>query len=457
MAHDIIMPQMGESLAEGTITKWLKKVGDTVERDEPLFEISTDKVDAEIPSPTNGTLLEIKHGEGATVEVNTVVGLIGAAGESAGSSVSEAPAPAAEPAPAASGPAPAPATAAAPAPAPTAPQAAPAPPSNGGTATLEKPFNRYSAEELRKVRSSPVVRRIAAEKGIDIGQVAGTGISGRVTKKDILGYIESGAAPSHAAPPAPMAVPAGATHAPLYLPDLAIPAFAEGEPVAVEPMSVMRQKIAEHMVYSNSVAAHVTSFFEVDFEEVAKQRKSLKPAYAEKGIKLTFLPFIVRGVVDGLQNFPYLNASIMGDQIVFKKDINVGIAVALGDGKGLIVPVLKHADDLNLTGVARGIHDLAERARTKKLLPEDVQRGTFSITNPGGYGGLMGTPIINQPQVAIMGIGAIEKRVCVVNDAIAIRHKAYISMSYDHRLVDGAMAELFMAHVKRFIEAGNIQ
>jgi 2-oxoglutarate dehydrogenase E2 component (dihydrolipoamide succinyltransferase) len=231
----------------------------------------------------------------------------------------------------------------------------------------------------------------------------------------------------------------------------------EGEPVAIEPMSVMRKKIADHMVYSQSVAAHVTSFFDVDFEAVARQRKELKAGFAEKGVNLTYLPFIIRAVVDGLQHFPYVNASVMGDKIVLKHEINVGIAVALEGGKGLIVPVIRNADERNLLGLARAVNDLGERARTKKLSPDEVQRGTFSITNPGVYGGLGGTPIINQPQVAILGVGAIEKRPVVIDDAIAIRHRCYLSLSYDHRLVDGAMAEMFMAHVKKFIEAGNVQ
>ncbi len=494
MAQDIIMPQMGESLAEGTITKWLKKVGDTVERDEPLFEISTDKVDAEIPAPASGTLLEIKVNEGETVEVNTVVGVLGAEGESApagGAAKPKAepetkPEPAkkeepkaAEPAPA---PAPAPAKEAPAAPAKPAPKetaapaakqapaaAAPAPAEAKSAPAVDKPLDRYSPDELRRARSSPVVRKIAEEHDVDISNITGTGVAGRVTKQDILDYIEGGAAekapaeteaeaaPAAAAPapaPAPAAAPASGG---VFVPDLAIPPYVEGEPVTVEPMSIMRKKIAEHMVYSKTVSAHVSSFFDVDFEEVARQRRSLKPSFAEKGVNLTYMPFVVRAIVDGLQNFPYLNSAVMGDKMVFKQEINIGIAVALEDGKGLIVPVIRNADEYNLLGLARTIGDLAERARTKKLSPDEVQRGTFSITNPGVYGGLGGTPIINQPQVAILGVGAIEKRPVVVNDAIAIRHRCYLSLSYDHRIVDGAMAEMFMAHVKKFIEAGNIQ
>ena len=465
MAKDVIMPQMGESLAEGTITKWLKKVGDRVERDEPLFEISTDKVDAEIPAPSTGTLSEIVAGEGETVPVNAVVARIAAEGEAA--PAAEKPKTEATPAPKAEA-----SQKPAPVETPAPPRASPPPPpqrpapsdratqtKTDGQTRLEKPYGQYPVEEVRRVRSSPVVRKIAAEHGVDIAEVPGHGISGRVTKRDILGYIET--APSAAAPPSippPAALPAGAMPAGgLFIPDLRIPPYTEGEPVELEPMTLMRRKIAEHMVYSMSVSAHVTSFFDVDFEAVARQRASMKNDLEQKGIKLTFMPFVVRAVVEGLKKYPYLNAAVMGDKIVFKKEINVGIAVALEDGKGLIVPVIRNADEKNLQGLARAINDLGERARTKKLLPEDVQRGTFSITNPGVFGGLMGTPIINQPQVAILGVGAIEKRPVVVNDAIAIRHRAYLSLSYDHRLVDGAMAEMFMASVKQFIEAGNVQ
>jgi len=475
MATDVIMPQMGESLAEGTITKWLKKVGDVVERDEPLFEISTDKVDAEIPAPTSGTLVEIKVGEGETVEVNAVVGTIAAQGEAAkaggqttaGTGSDEPAAAPSAPAPAAPEPA-APAAPQEPEPVGAAAGSRPRASADGGTAAapvaegsrkLEKPYGRYSVEELRKVRSSPVVRKIAAEHGVDLSRVEGTGISGRVTKKDILDFVEQGGVETRPAAPAAQPAPAtaGVPGGGLFIPDLRIPAYVDGEPVQVEPMTVMRRKIAEHMVYSQSVSAHVTSFFEVDFEAVARQRHHLKKEFEAKGVRLTFMPFVIRGVVEGLRKFPYLNAAVMQDKIVFKKEINVGIAVALEDGKGLIVPNIRNADEKNLLGLARAVNDLGDRARTKKLLPEDVQRGTFSITNPGVFGGLMGTPIINQPQVAILGVGAIEKRPVVIDDAIAVRRRAYISLSYDHRLVDGAMAEMFMAFFKGFIEAGNVQ
>jgi 2-oxoglutarate dehydrogenase E2 component (dihydrolipoamide succinyltransferase) len=329
---------------------------------------------------------------------------------------------------------------------------------------LVKPYGQYTPEEVRRVRSSPVVRKIAAEHNIDIAKIQGRGISGRVTKRDILEYIESGAhraaaiaAPTAAPGPAPAPAGTSAARSGLFLPDLRIPAYVQDEPVEIEPMTVMRKKIAEHMIYSQSVSAHVTSVFEIDFEEVARERRALREEFADKGVNLTYMPFIVRAVVEGLRRFPYVNAAVQEEKIVFKKEINIGIAVALEDGKGLIVPVIRHADEKNLLGLARAINDLGERARAKKLVPDEVQRGTFSITNPGVFGGLMGTPLINQPQVAILGVGTIEKRPVVVNDAIAIRHRAYLSLSYDHRLVDGAMAEMFMAFVKQFLEAGNIQ
>jgi pyruvate dehydrogenase E2 component (dihydrolipoamide acetyltransferase) len=467
MSKDVIMPQMGESLAEGTITKWLKKVGDKIERDEPLFEISTDKVDAEIPAPASGTLSEIVAGEGETVPVNAVVARISGEGEAAAASTAAKPEPKTEaPAKPEASAKPAPKSEPRPAPVATREPEAPRPaaPKSDGQTKLEKPYGQYPVEEVRRVRSSPVVRKIAAEHGVDIAEIPGHGISGRVTKNDILDYIETAPSPAPKTAPAPASAPppfapAGAPMPAggLFIPDLRIPPYVEGEPVEIEPMTLMRRKIAEHMVYSMSVSAHVTSFFDVDFEAVARQRESMKRDLAEKGIKLTYMPFVVRAVVEGLKKYPYLNAAVMGDKIVFKKEINVGIAVALEDGKGLIVPVIRNADEKNLQGLARSINDLGERARTKKLMPDDVVRGTFSITNPGVFGGLMGTPIINQPQVAILGVGAIEKRPVVVNDAIAIRHRAYLSLSYDHRLVDGAMAEMFMASVKQFIEAGNVQ
>jgi pyruvate dehydrogenase E2 component (dihydrolipoamide acetyltransferase) len=413
MASDVIMPQMGESIAEGTMVKWLKGVGDTIKRDEPLFEISTDKVDAEIPAPAEGVLLEILVVEGETVEINTVVGRIGAAGEAAGT-----PAPAA-PAAAPETPAEAPAAApAAPAPVPTAPGAA--------------------------VRTSPVVQKIAAEHGVDVSQISGTGAGGRITKKDIMGYIEGrGSAP----PAAPAATPASAA-APAAL--VATMAFPAGQNEVREPMSVMRQKIGEHMVMSKRTSPHVYSVFEVDMHEIFKKRTQMKPEFAKEGAKLTFLPYFIEAVIRGLKEYPVVNATIDGTDIVYKKNINVGIAVALENG--LIVPVIKSADQMNLLGLTKATADLADRARSKKLVPDDVQGGTFTITNVGVFGGLFGMAVINQPQAAILGIGTIVKRPVVVNDAIAIRPIVYLSLSYDHRLVDGADASKFLSVVKRELE-----
>ncbi len=424
---DVLMPQMGESIAEGTITKWIKSVGDRVERDEPLFEISTDKVDAEIPSPEAGVLAEIRHQPGETVEINTVVAVITAEGESA-----VAPAtPAAEAKPAADA-APAPTPAAAPPPSPAA--AGPVAPAAG-------PRSEMSVEELRRERSSPVVRRIAAEHGVDISTIAGTGISGRVTKQDILGHIEqrrAAAAPS-AAPAAPPSAPS------------LIPAYLPGERVELVPMSAIRKKTAEHMLLSKRTSAHVTTVFEVDMTPVDALRRKHKAAYLKRSaVKLTFMPFILKATIDALKDFPVLNCSVDGEAIAYKKEINLGIAVALD--WGLIVPVIRRADEKNLLGLARSVNDLAERARAKKLKVDEVQGGTFTITNPGVFGGLFGTPIINQPQVAILGIGTIEKRPVVRDDAIAIRTMAYFALSFDHRIVDGADADRFMARLKQGLE-----
>jgi 2-oxoglutarate dehydrogenase E2 component (dihydrolipoamide succinyltransferase) len=421
MSTEVVMPQMGESVAEGTITKWLKKLGDPIKRDEPLFEISTDKVDAEIPAPTDGVLLEIVYGEGETVAVNAVVARIGAVGETAApaTAVAAASAAAVAPAPAA----PAPAKAAAPAPA--------APRGDGGAVTVE---------ELRRTRSTPIVRRIAAEHGIDIRQLEGTGISGRVTKEDILAFIDRGGA--RAAAPAPGMTPP--------------PAFRPGERVHVEPMSVMRQKIAEHMVMSRRTSAHVTTVFEMDMTAVEALRQRRKDRFlAATGVKLSITAFIAKAVVDALRAYPIVNASVDGKNIVYKKDVNLGIAVALD--WGLIVPVVKNAEEKSLVGLARAITDLATRARAKKLSPDDVQGGTFTITNPGVFGSLFGTPIINQPQVAILGVGAVVKRPMVISaadggDSIAIRSMCYMGLTFDHRLLDGMMADYFMSHVKKSLE-----
>ena len=449
MAVDVIMPQMGESIFEGTITRWLKKPGDRVERDEPLFEISTDKVDAEIPAPSAGVLKEIKVTEGQTVPIQTVVAVIDAAGAAA------APPPAAPP----PAPAPekvAPPKAAAPAspaatppasatpPAIPAPQAAPAPRAGGNG---------------QKIRSSPLVRKLAKEHHVDLASVEGSGAGGRISKRDILAALESGvakpaapaAAPS-ASPPAPP--PPGAGGA------IAHPALENAVPreriyfgsYEVQPMSAMRQRIAEHMVASKRVSPHVYSIEEADMTRIARLRERSKAEFEAKyGTKLTFMPFFVRASVEALRAFPTVNASADGTTVVLHHEINVGIAVALD--WGLIVPVIKNAEEKNFLGLARGIHDLAERARAKKLKPEEVQESTFSITNPGVFGGLMGLPVINQPNVAILGIGAIQKRPVVIDDAIAVRSMVYLTLSYDHRVVDGAVAHQFVGKIKALLES----
>jgi pyruvate dehydrogenase E2 component (dihydrolipoyllysine-residue acetyltransferase) len=440
MSTQVLMPQMGESIAEGTIVRWIKKVGDAVDRDEPLFEISTDKVDAEIPSPAAGVLAEIKVKEGETVAVNSVVATIGEPGAAVTDSDTREAA-AAAPAPQADGspsPASRPASIEPPAPAATAGPGPVAAPAAGAEASTDG-HGVLSKDDQRRARSSPLVRKIAKEHGIDIGALHGSGIAGRVTKHDILDYIEHG-------PPQGAAQPA----VPETLPDAHMPAFTPGESVTVVPMSVMRKKIAEHMVVSRRTSAHVHSVFEVNFSRVAQLRDQKKGEYELAGVKLTYMSFITKAVVDALRAVPVLNASIDGDKIVYKKDINIGIAVALD--WGLIVPVLKHADEKNLLGLSRAIADLAGRARAKGLKPEDVQGGTFTITNPGNFGAQFGLPIINQPQVGILGVGAIEKRAVVIDDAIAIRPMGYLTLGFDHRLVDGAVADQFMAHVKRQLE-----
>jgi pyruvate dehydrogenase E2 component (dihydrolipoamide acetyltransferase) len=496
MATEVVMPQMGESIAEGTITKWLKNVGDHVDRDEPLFEISTDKVDAEIPSPAAGTLTEVRFKEGETVEVNTVVAVLDGNGadpqpktDTEAPPKEEATAPAETQTPAA------PAEAAPPEPAKPesqatierpkpvitsepAPKTAPPPPpplhktevktlvkksepsstvSAGGSAPQPR-GDGAGAEELRRTRSSPLVRKIAEEHGIDIKQLEGTGMSGRVTKNDILSFIESGSpaqpttsepvkaqpAPSAPGPLAPLPQPPAATKS------------AAGD--RVEQMTVMRKKIAEHMVLSRRTSAHVTTVYEIDMTKVAKLRDENRAAFLERtGTKLTFMPFIFKAVTDAIRKFPIFNAQVSGDQIIYKRDINLGMAVALD--WGLIVPVIKRADDLSISGLARAAYDLAERARTKQLKPDEVAGGTFTITNPGVFGGLFGMPIINQPQVAILGVGKIEKRARVLTSAdgedyIAIRQMAYFALSFDHRIIDGSDAERFLAYIKERLEGG---
>ena len=423
MATKVIMPQMGESIAEGTITKWFKKEGDRVERDEPLFEISTDKVDAEIPAPAAGSLLKILAQEGDTVEVNSEVALIGQAGEAPAAADGGAPE-------AAEGP---PVAAAAPAPAKHAPET---------TAPAD-------VEELRRTRSSPVVRRIAAEQGIDLAQVPGTGISGRVTKKDILSWVERAKAGAVAPPPA--AAPATARPAPTDVVVGPSPGDFGGADELRKPMSVMRRKIAEHMVEAKQIAAHVHTIFDVDMTEIGWLRDTHKQAWREReGTNLTWMPFIQRAVIESLKRFPVLNASLDGDNIVYHRDINLGIAVALD--WGLIVPVIKRADELSLLGLARATVDLATRARAKRLNPDEVAGNTFSITNPGVFGGRFGTPIIPQPTVAILGVGTIEKRPVVRHDAIAIRTMCTLSLGFDHRLIDGAVADRFMAELKQRLQ-----
>jgi 2-oxoglutarate dehydrogenase E2 component (dihydrolipoamide succinyltransferase) len=415
---DVLMPQMGESIAEGTLSKWLKKVGDEVKRDEPLFEISTDKVDAEIPAPTAGVLAEIKVQEGQTVPVQTLVAVIetdkAAAATAAPAAASPPPPPAPTPAPRAPLPAPAPAP-------------APAPKGDGAE----------TAEERLRKKSTPLVRKIAAEHSVDISTIPGSGFAGRVTKQDILGHIERGV-PGGTAPRSPLPASGPIAH----------PGVEPWPGDRVEPWSKIRKITADHMVMSRRASAHVASFFEVDFSRVAQLR-------AKATEKVTFLAFIVKACADNLRKHLVVNAAVSGDSTIYRADINIGIAVALD--WGLIVPVIKHADSLSLSGLARAIADLGERARTKKLLPDDIQKGTFTITNPGGFGPYAGIPIINQPQVAILGVGAIEKRPKVVtlpdgSDTIAVRTMGMLTMSYDHRIVDGADADRFLADVKKMLQ-----
>ena len=449
---DVVMPQMGESIAEGTIVKWLKKPGDRVEKDEPLFEISTDKVDAEIPSPADGVLAEIVVPEGTTVAVNSVVAKISGAG--AGSAASAPATPAEAKAELAA----APATAPAPAPAatPAAPKAAAAPPAAPRPAPAPVPVASAGAvatlEERLHVRSSPLVRKMAAEHGLDITQIEGTGIQGRVTKVDVEQYLdrlEKGGAPAAAAP-AP--APARAAAAPAAPAAHAAPRPAPAMGDRVEAMTVMRLKIAEHMVESRRTSAHVQTFWEVDVTHLAKLRERNGEEFLRRnGVKLSYTVFFAKATCDALKAVPIVNASIEGGNVHYHGGVNLGMAVALD--WGLIVPVVKGAGDMNLGGLAKSIADLAGRARSKKLSPDEVTGGTFTITNPGVFGGLFGAPIINQPQSAILGIGAVEKRPVVVDDAIAIRQMAYLSLSFDHRLIDGSVAETFMGEMKASLMA----
>jgi pyruvate dehydrogenase E2 component (dihydrolipoamide acetyltransferase) len=427
MPTDIVMPQMGESIFEGTITKWLKKPGDKVQRDEPLFEISTDKVDAEIPAPASGILQDIKVAEGATVQVNTVVGTISADGESAKPAP---PPPAARKDSAPAKPAPAPELRTPVAPAP--PQPVPA---------------QASHEEEDHARSSPLVRKIAREHNINLAQVPGTGLGGRITKQDITAFLEKSS--GEALPTASAAPPAPAK------PDVASPAPA-AIPGDLVPMNHVRKIIAQRMIESRRTSAHVHCMFEVDLTRIVQLRNKNKSAFEKRnGTRLTFMPFFCRAAISTLQQFPIVNASVEGDSIRYHRHVNLGIAVALD--WGLIVPVLKNADDLNFLGLQRGISDLGERARTKKLKPEEVEGSTFTITNPGQFGAVFGLPIINQPNTAIMGVGGITKAPMVVtdddgNDSIAIRSVVHLTLGYDHRLIDGAVADQFMAQVKKMLE-----
>jgi 2-oxoglutarate dehydrogenase E2 component (dihydrolipoamide succinyltransferase) len=412
---------MGESIVEGTLTKWVKKVGEKVNADEPLFEISTDKVDTEIPSPSSGVLTEILVQEGQTVQVNAVVARIddgSAAAAPAPAAKTEAPkaeAPAKEPDPIVE---------------PVAVKSEPAPAAPAAPATATTPAGPLS----------PLVRRMARENNLDLTKVRGTGAGGRITKEDVEGFMKGGAAAPAAAP---AAVPAPAP----------TPKFSfDGAKTRTEPMSTMRQKIADHMVMSKRVSAHVTTVHRVDMTKVAKMRAKHKDAFAARhGMSLTFLPFVTRAAAQALAEFPIVNASIDGTNIVYHQEINIGIAVAL-DG-GLIVPVIKSADEKNVTGLQKSIVDLAGRARSKQLKPDDIAGGTFSITNFGSFGSVFATPVINQPQVAILGVGAVEKVPAIVDDMIAIRSQAFLALTFDHRLIDGALADQFTGRVKKILEA----
>ena len=436
MPTNVIMPQMGESIAEGTITRWIKKVGEHVERDEPLFEISTDKVDAEIPSPASGVLTKILFQENEIVAVNIVVAEIDGDGASA---AAQAPAQAEKKAAATAESRPSPA------PVLQSPSAAP---------VAAPPVQEPARAAGQKTRSSPLVRKIAREHNVDLARVTGTGLGGRISKKDILSYV---AQPAVARPAALGSVPAG-IHAPAPPGPAApsaqapsAPAMVFTGPTQVVPLTAMRRQIAEHMVMSKRTSAHVATVFEMEMTRVAEViNRNAAEFERRNGIKLTYTPFFVRAAVEALKQFPMVNSSLDGDNVVYKRDVNIGVAVALETG--LIVPVVKRADEKNFLGISRAIRDLADRARSKRLNVDEVQGGTFTITNPGIFGSLFGTPIINQPQVAIMGVGTIEKRPVVRNDAIAIRPMVYLSLSFDHRVLDGAVADQFMGHVKKVLE-----
>lgn len=429
MATDVVMPQMGESIGEGTVVRWIKKVGDQVDRDEPLFEISTDKVDAEIPSPAAGIVAEIRVQEGQTVPVNTVVAVIGSGAEVVAAAPTM-PAPPPEPEVPVGGMAAGDKSA----------QGGPAQPS-GPSFQARQPAAAPSGsiEDLIRRRSSPLVRKIAKERNVDLSLVQGTGIAGRVTKQDLLGYLAS----------EPASVLRGVAAQVDFAAAESV-VFGPGEQARSVPMSVMRRRIAEHMVASQRTSAHVHSVFEVDFGRIKELRDAKKAEYERAGVKLTYLSFITAAVAAALRTMPVVNASIDGDNVVYHNDINIGIAVALE--WGLIVPVVRNADERNLRGLSHAIADLAARARAKQLKPDEVTGGTFTITNPGAFGALLGMPIINQPQVAILGVGNIAKRPVVIEDAVAVRSMAYLTLGFDHRLIDGAVADQFMGRVKDALE-----
>jgi len=442
---DIVMPQMGESIAEGTLSRWLKKVGDAVKRDEPIFEISTDKVDAEIPAPSAGVLAEILVQEGQTVAVQTVVARLET---DAGAAVST---------PAAAPPAPAVEASAPPAKPAEPPKAAPAAPAPGAPQPAGRAGAAESMEERLRTKSTPLVRKMAAEHQLDIARIPGSGLAGRVTRNDVLQYLESpSAAPAPGTAPAAERRPAGA--------DLTVgqgvrvvpgPEVAPWEGDRVEPWSRIRKLTADHMIMSRRVSAHVSSLIEVDYTRIAKLRAARKAEYAERGVNLTFLAFIAKATSDCLRKHPVLNAAVQDESTIYRRDINLGIAVALD--WGLIVPVIRHADELSLPGMARAIQDIADRARAKKLSPDEVQKGTFTITNPGGFGTLVGLPILNQPQSAILAVGSIGKQPAVVTtgdgtDSIAIRTRGFLGLTFDHRIVDGADADRFLADLRKSLE-----
>ena len=447
------MPQMGESIAEGTIVRWIKKVGDSVERDEPLFEITTDKVDAEIPAPAAGVLTEIKVKEGETVAVNTVVGTIGQPGERPEPAPEKPAAPVREKAEVAA--------------ASTQAQG------DGDRPPTSGPAASASPDDLRRRRSSPLVRRIARDNNVDIDEIRGSGIGGRVTKSDILAHLDRPQARPQASGPrdqgslgdrgsgireqgsqAHVTAPGAETGIGPAASQEARPGAVSTDRVEIQPLSPMRKIIAERMVVSRRTSAHVHSVFHVDFSHVEKIRRENKEEYARLGARLTYMAFIASAVIDGIRHHPIINASLDGENVIYRKNVHLGIAVALESG--LIVPVISNADEKNLLGLSRAIADIADRARTKQLRPEEVQGGTFTITNPGQFGAQFGMPIINQPQVAILGVGTIEKRPVVIDEAIAIRTMAYLTLGYDHRLVDGAVADQFMSSVKKHLESFDV-